>query len=224
MDFLSLSKTNRLFWLGRYNERVFTTIDYLMERLDMMVDGEPLDFAGFCAKIGISGDYPDAMSFMRGYLFEDTPGTLLNAAGEMLGNGMVLRETISSHALAYLQMALTTMETGRGSEAPGLILQNVVDDIMAFRGACENFIYDDAVYFVIRLGASVERLSLYGRLDTAREHWQQELYKLAVNLEKTHIRTDAYAYAKLEAFRHADDPADIDGAEMAKFAESLVIL
>ena len=224
MDFLSLSKTNRLFWLGRYSERVFTTIDYLMEKLDLMVDGEPLDYPGFCARLGIGGEYPDAMTFMRRYLFEDTPGSLCNAAEEMLGNGMVLRETITSNTLAYLQMAVTTMESGRHSDAPGIILQTVVDDIMAFRGACENFIYDDATYYVMRVGATVERLSLYGRLETGRDHWQQELWKLATQLEHTALRTDAFAYSRLEAMRHTDDPAQIDGAEMAKYAESLIIL
>ena len=36
---VTLSKQNRLFWLGRYAERVYTTIQVLMQDYDSLIDG-----------------------------------------------------------------------------------------------------------------------------------------------------------------------------------------
>ena len=58
----------------------------------------------------------------------------------LLGNGMVLRETITSPTLSYLQLADSAMDLASRSEAPGVELQWVLDDIMAFRGS-----FDEAV-------------------------------------------------------------------------------
>ena len=80
-------------------------------------------------------------------------------AEQMLGNGMVLRETIGSSTLAYLQMAVYTLDEGAEDEVIGLKLLQVLDNIMAFRGCYDDFIAEDAVRNTIKCGASVERLS-----------------------------------------------------------------
>ena len=43
MDFISLSKTNRLFWLGRYYERVSLSIRHMMGAYDAMIDTNTFD-------------------------------------------------------------------------------------------------------------------------------------------------------------------------------------
>ena len=40
MDSLSVSKLNRLYWLGRYYERLATTLGYLWDWYDVMIDGD----------------------------------------------------------------------------------------------------------------------------------------------------------------------------------------
>ena len=53
MGTVTLSKQNRLFWLGRYTERVYTTIQVMMREYDRLIDGGEVDYTGFCAKMGI---------------------------------------------------------------------------------------------------------------------------------------------------------------------------
>ena len=43
MDTVTLSKQNRLFWLGRYAERVYTTTQYMMKQYDRLIDGETVE-------------------------------------------------------------------------------------------------------------------------------------------------------------------------------------
>ena len=141
MDTVTLSKQNRLFWLGRYAERVYTTTQYMMKQYDRLIDGGTVDYGTFCQKMGIPCAYDSGDDFCRRYLFDSTsPYSVQSGVEAMLGNGMVLRETITSPTLAYLQMAHTAMDLAAHSEAPSVELQWVLDDIMAFRGS-----FDDSV-------------------------------------------------------------------------------
>ena len=129
MDTVTLSKQNRLFWLGRYAERVYTTTQYMMKQYDRLIDGETVDYETFCQKMGIPCAYDSGDDFCRRYLFDSTsPYSVQSGVEAMLGNGMVLRETITSPTLAYLQMAYTAMELAAHSEAPSVELQWVLDD------------------------------------------------------------------------------------------------
>lgn len=58
MGTLSLSKMGRLFWLGRYTERVYTSLKLTRDILDADVDGTEADYAGYCRKTGIPNIMP----------------------------------------------------------------------------------------------------------------------------------------------------------------------
>ena len=60
----------------------------------------------------------------------------------------------------------------------------VLDDIMAFRGACEEKIADDKKRSIIKTGASLERVDLYLRLDYPRETIRKEFERLFNRLYK----------------------------------------
>lgn len=53
MDHVALSTQNRLFWLGRYSERVYTTIQFMLEKYDKMLDDQDVDYPSFCRRIGV---------------------------------------------------------------------------------------------------------------------------------------------------------------------------
>lgn len=44
MDTVTLSKQNRLFWLGRYTSRAYGSIRYMMQQLDARIDGQPVPY------------------------------------------------------------------------------------------------------------------------------------------------------------------------------------
>lgn len=209
MGTLSLSKTNRLYWLGRYHERVFTTLQFMLDCYDRMIDGAPVDYVGYCSRLGIPCAYTDAEDFVRRYLFDpDDPNSVRAAAEQMLGNGMVLRETISSPTLSYLQMAVSAMNLAAESSSPSVELQWVLDDIMAFRGSFDDYIDDENTRNIIKCGASVERISLFLRLNFRRRTLIKELHKLLNRLYKTKLPTNPDALDVLQDYvlNNGDEP------------------
>ena len=186
MDTMSVSKASRLFWLGRYYERVATTLSYLWDWYDLMIDGEPPDYKTFCAAVEIRCVYKSAEEFMHDYVFDEAnPESLRSAADAMLGNGMMLRETIGSRTLAYLELAVNALGSGKDSVNPTLPLQRAIDCIMAFRGSYDDCIDDENVRNIIKCGAGVERLSLCLRLEWRMDRVQPETGKLLKRMSRT---------------------------------------
>ena len=53
MGIISIKSTDNLFWLGRYVERVFTTLRVFSEYYDKMIDKDENAYIDFCRKLGI---------------------------------------------------------------------------------------------------------------------------------------------------------------------------
>ena len=188
MGTFSLSQQNRLFWLGRYSERVRTTVQFMLEQYDRQLDGTGMDYPRFCKDMGIPCIYDSAEDFCRRYLFDaDDPSSIRSSVEAMLGNGMVLRETISTPTLAYLQMAHSAMDLAAHSESPSVELQWVLDDIMAFRGSLADAVESEQSRNIVKSGGIVERISLMLRLSFLLEQLEGELRKLLNRLYKTDL-------------------------------------
>ena len=191
MGTLSLSKMGRLFWLGRYTERVYTSLKLTRDILDADVDGTEADYAGYCRKTGIPNIYADTADFCRRYYFDQAdPCSILSSLGCSYDNAVVLRETLSTETLAYIQMAMNAMSIAAGSSAPGVALQWVLDDIMAFRGSAEERIGEEGSRAVLKAGASLERVDLYLRLDQPLAQVRGEFERLFDRLYKTQLHPD----------------------------------
>lgn len=199
MDPVTLSKQNRLYWLGRYAERVYTTLQILMKLYDKHIDGETVDYAAFCRRMGVDCPYSGEEAFFRGYLFDkDSACSVRSSVEAMLGNGMVLRETITSPTLAYLQMAHMALGMAESSEAPLVELQWVMDDIMAFRGSFDDSVEAETTRNITKVGSLVERISLMLRLDWQLPRLERELLKLLARLRRTDLAPEAEALEVIE--------------------------
>lgn len=199
MDPVTLSKPNRLYWLGRYAERVYTTLQILMKLYDKHIDGETVDYAAFCRRMGVDCPYGGEEAFFRGYLFDkDSACSVRGSVEAMLGNGMVLRETITSPTLAYLQMAHMALGMAESSEAPLVELQWVMDDIMAFRGSFDDSVEVETTRNITKVGSLVERISLMLRLDWQLPRLERELLKLLARLRRTDLAPEAEALEVIE--------------------------
>lgn len=223
MDTISLSKQNRLFWLGRYSERVYGTIRYGMQVYDRLIDGTQVDYQGFCRKMGIPCDYENGEDFCRRYLFDgQNPYSVRAAVDAMLGNGMVLRETITSPTLAYLQMAQGAMELAAGSESPGVELQWVLDDIMAFRGSFDDSVEEEFARNITKTGGMVERISMMLRLGLQPQRLERELRKLLNRLYKTDLTPEPQALEVIT--RRALEGEPVDEATLLSNVEGLFVI
>ncbi len=188
MGTVSLSKQNRLFWLGRYSERVYTCIQMMQEQYDRLIDGDGMDYAAFCLGMGIACPYENGDDFCRRYLFDISDfNSVISSVESMLGNGMVLRDTITTPTLAYLQMARNAMVQAAESSSPGIQLQWVLDDIMAFRGSFDDTVDDENTRNITKCGVLVERISLMLRVNWQTERLPRELAKLLNRLYKTDL-------------------------------------
>lgn len=191
MGIISLNKASRLYWLGRYTERVYTGLKEVKPLYDVSVDGGEVDFAQYCRKLGIPGDYQSTADFCRRYFFDrNNPNSLTASLVYAYDNAIVLRDTLTTDTLSYIFMAISAMEKASQSDTPGVQLQWVLDDIMAFRGSCEENIYDEEIRSMIKLGVSVERVDLYLRLGEEPDKTRREFERLFNRLYKTQLQPD----------------------------------
>ena len=65
---ISAEQADRLYWLGRYVERVFSTVRIFNQSLDRMIDQDGEDYVAFCKRLSIPSDiYRDAADFEAKY-------------------------------------------------------------------------------------------------------------------------------------------------------------
>lgn len=223
MDSYSASKLNRLFWLGRYSERVLTMTQIMMRHYDRMIDSDGIDYVKICQALRIPDRYGSERSFVSGYLFDPADeSSVATSVRHMLDNAMVLRETISSPTLAYVQMACTAMEAAADSASPCVNLQWIIDDVNAFRGSCEDNVSDSNLRNIIKTGVSVERLSLYLRLRHRPEAVGMELRRLLSRLNRTRLaRNEEYFAALMQAAYREPPEGGYPGMELVKYVEGL---
>ena len=171
MGAITIEKANNLFWLGRYIERVYTTTLHYMQIFDCMLDKEPTLYIDSCHQLEIPNIYLNDAHFLMSYLYDkENSDSIVSNLQRAYDNAIVLRDEISSKVLSYIQMGVNLFEEMSESDAPVLSLQNVIDDLLAFKGSMYEFIDDDITLDIIKLGEYVERIDLYLRL-----HYSQKL-------------------------------------------------
>jgi uncharacterized alpha-E superfamily protein len=187
-----LSKTNRLFWLGRYVERVLDSIGYMDGVYDEALDGIEFDYEDFCNRLEVPCNYTSTWDFLV-HFFSDTnvPYSIASSMGYAFDNGVVLRGTISSQSLSYLQMSKNIMDGLAINSAPMLDMQTIVDYLLAFKGCVDESVIGDG-RMIVKVGFSVERLDLMLRLDYDLENLQREFDRLASRLQRSRINRDGH--------------------------------
>ena len=195
MGAISIKSSDNLYWLGRYVERVFTTLKAFTKCYDKMIDIDDEDYINFCMRLGIANNYSCRQEFISSFLFDaDDPASIYSSLLHAYDNAVEMRNEISSDTLSYLQLAVDIMEKSRGSNAPLLKVQEVTDWIFAFWGSADDNIESEISRNILKFGRSVERLDLYTRLDYPMEMLRKEfsimlnrLYKVGVDYNKISI-------------------------------------
>lgn len=111
MGIISVENADHLYWLGRYTERVYTTIRVFFHIFDEMIEAPEGVYVEYCKKLGIPNIYTSNRQFVGSYLFdEENPDSVILSMKRAYDNGVVLREELSSNVLSYIQLALNTLE------------------------------------------------------------------------------------------------------------------
>jgi len=197
MGIISIEKADRLFWIGRYTERVFTTLVTFFDYFDQMIDGDQEAYKKFCEKVAIPDIYEDKETFIRRYLFDpEDPNSVYSNLDRAYGNAMVMRDEISSHTLAYIQMALDCLKEAN-AYAPHYDLQQVIDYLHAFWGCVDDRVDDEECRNLMKCGKYLERLDLYMRLDYPIKYIEKEYSKFLNRLHRIHFGYNLSAEATL---------------------------
>ncbi len=219
MGIISVEQADRLYWLGRYTERVYTTIRLFFKSYDSMIDGITESYPQFCEMIDIPNIYRGGTDFMVRYPFDETnPDSIIANLTRAYDNAIVLRESIGSESLSYIQLAIYAMNQAKASETPLLEMQKVLDDILAFMGNIDDQIDDEETRNIIKAGKRIERIDLYARLGIDRRELVREVARMIPRVEKSGLEYDE---EKLVDIQEAVKCAEIDYYKVVGLVETV---
>ena len=207
MGIISIEQTNRLYWLGRYTERTYTTLRLYMKSYDSMLDDLPGGYQEYCRRLEIPNIYGSKENFIRSYAYDKVNmNSIVSNLIRAYDNAIVLREEIGSEALAYIQLAIYEIGKAEVSEAPMIEIQNILDDLMVFWGIIDDSIASENVRSLIKIGKRLERLDLYARLKFDRDCLTREYARLAARLERSRLSYDKTALELIASFLKKEKP------------------
>lgn len=186
MGIISLEQKESILWLGRYTERVYTTIRFFAPFYDRMIDDPGDGHGDFCCRLEIPDIYTDKKDFLRRYCFDgEDPNSIMSNLVRAYNDAIVLREMLGTETLCYVQLALYEMQKAAVSDAPMMELQRVMDNIVAFWGIADDAIDDIQVRDILVTGRRIERVDLYARLRVGREEIRRFVMRLASRLKRS---------------------------------------
>lgn len=163
---ISNAKANRLFWMGRYAERVYLALHLLRKHYDLMIDEDNYAYNDFCNKMGIFNRYSSGEHFIASYLYDkENQDSIINMLERVNDNAILLREEIMSETLSYVQMSIFYIERARQKDEVLSELQTITDYMLAFWGSVDERINDSQTRSMIKFGKFVESADLHIRFD-----------------------------------------------------------
>ena len=220
MGIISIEQKDRLYWLGRYSERVYTTLRLYSRSYDTMIDEITDSYQEFCKMIDIPNVYSSKDDFREKYPFDETnPDSILSNLNRAYDNAIVLRESIGSETLSYIQLAIYDMNKAKVSRAPLIEMQRVIDNILAFWGMADDSIDSECVRNIIKTGKRIERLDLYARFGVPQKELVREVARLAPRIERSGI---AYDKAKIDSLKELVGTSEIDYYRVVNEVETIL--
>ena len=166
---ISATKGNRLYWLGRYTERVYINLHILRRYYDRMLDS-PSAYAvydEYLRRLEAPNFYNDVDSFWVSYLYDPkNPSSIYSGLTAANDNGIVLREEIMSETLSYIHMSISRVNEVRDHNIASkniTELQPITDYLLAFWGSIDERIFDKRIRNFIRVGRLVENIDMHIR-------------------------------------------------------------
>ena len=166
---ITADKANRLFWLGRYAERVYISLHLLRRYYDRVLDGNISDLHEYYTLLGVECEGMDRESEECQYsqLYDKNNCCSIATSLDLTNdNGIVLRHDISSESLSYLQMSQVLLqECAERGERNITKLQPITDHMLAFFGSIDERVFDDRIRIFLRIGRLIENLDLHVRFN-----------------------------------------------------------
>lgn len=139
---VTASKADNLFWLGRYTERVFTTLSQFFPFYDRVMDTDVDAFRPFARALDLPEDFEDFDAFIHSFLYDEkNPDSVRSAIVYAFNNAVILRPELGSRSLQQVELAMSSIveasEYG-GTDADIFKHRDIADNMLAFWGGVEN--------------------------------------------------------------------------------------
>ncbi len=204
MDNVSVNKANCLYWLGRYAERAYKISQIVTEFYDRMVDFEEHAYDDFCDKLGLEYKFNNKDEFLKTIITDkECTSSIAYSLSMAYDNSIVLREQIDTETVAYIQLAYNNVLRSFNDECRIFDLQKVIDNLMSFWGAVDDYIIDDSVRYAIKVGKYIERLDLFYRF--GRNTYKIEGCKRRLSRYIKHLDTENSCGDLSELLANADE-------------------
>lgn len=211
---ISNEQADRLYWLGRYVERVFSTLKLFNRSIDRMLDQDDDDYVDFCRRLSIpSNIYSGLDDFQVRYLFDpENPDSVYSNLSRAYDNAIVLRNFITSESLAFVQLALNHLEKGAIAESAFLETLRVSDWLLAFWGSIDDNVADVERRDLLKVGKYAERLDMRIRLGFGVEDVEPLLPRLLAHTKRVAVLLNGDALEALAALNVGEIAKNPEGA------------
>ncbi len=194
MGIISVEQADHLYWLGRYTERVYTTLKIYSESFDRMIDETEDSYQKYCDRLDIPNIYASKEDFLTRYPFDcEVSDSIISNLNRAYDNAIVLRETIGSDALSYIQLSIYTMNNAAKSQSPLIELQQIMDDLLSFWGIVDDQIDSDQIRNILKAGKRIERIDLYARTEMGKARLEREAKRMIPRVLRSGIKYDEKA-------------------------------
>lgn len=183
MGIITVEKKDRLFWLGRYIERAYTSLKDYIESYDKMIDSESDYYKEVCERTGIPDSFASSGEFVYSYAYDERNSfSIISNINRAFDNAIILRDEIGSDTLAYIHMAIDKMKAASQSTSPIFDLQKVLDNILAFWGSLDDTVETENARNIAKAGKHYERLDMHIRFRCPLEDLSYQLSRFEFRL------------------------------------------
>ena len=220
MGIISLEQSGELYWLGRYVERVYATIRIFARSYDRMIDASDDMYVQFCRDLDIPNIYENKEDFLRRYPYDPSnPDSIVSNLTRAYDNAIVLRESIGSESLSYIQLSIYDLKKAEASGAPLLEMQKIIDHILAFYGIIDDHIDGENIRNIIKAGKRIERVDLYARLGLPKAKIIREVQRMIPRVQKCGLKYDESGLDRLNELLTHDS---LDYYKIVEVVESVL--
>ncbi len=212
MGVITVDKADHLYWLGRYSERVYTTLKLYCDGYDSMLDADEDFYKKLCVMLDIPNIYTSRDDFLQRYGYDRTDcNSIISNLTRAYDNAIVMRDEIGTETLGYIQMAVYSMDAAAVSSAPMILLQKVVDHLLAFWGCVDDQIDGYCIRGIMKFGKRVERLDLYLRFHMDPKEVRRTYRRMLPRAKESQLPINQAAMEALKRYMEAPE-MDYEGA------------